>query len=130
MSAGDLQHKAAVLESEKAGRRQAEQSLHLRQKELSDFIENAVEGLHQLGPEGKILWANPAQLKLLGYDSDEYIGHHLAEFYLDRKRFDEFWQRLMRGETIYDFEAALRCKDGSAKHVLIHSSGLGGDGKL
>ncbi|MGD0119884.1 MAG: ATP-binding protein [Candidatus Binatus sp.] len=125
-----LQHKSRVLETEKAGREQAEKSLHLHQKELSDFIENAVEGIHQLGPEGNIIWANPAQLKLLGFDADEYIGHHLAEFYLDRKRFDEFWQRLMRGEIIYDFEAALRCKDGSVKHVLIHSSGLWEDGKL
>src|ERR1700722_20169453 len=125
-----LQQKARVLDAEKAGRKEAEKSLHLRQKELSDFIENALEGLHQVGPEGKILWANPAQLKLLGYTADEYIGHHLAEFYVERKRFDEFWDRLMRGEVIYDFQAALRCKDGSVKHVLIHSSGLWEDRKF
>ena len=119
-----LQHKARALETEKAGRKDAEKSLHLRQQELSDFIENAVEGLHQVGPDGLILWANPAQLKLLGYSADEYIGHRLAEFYVDRKRFAEFWARLMRREIIYDFEAALRCKNGSIKHVLIHSSGL------
>ena len=125
-----LQHKAKALESEKAGRKEAEKSLHLRQKELSDFIENAVEGLHQVGPDGRILWANPAQLRLLGYSADEYIGHQLAEFYVDRKRFDEFWDRLMRREIIYDFQAALRCKDGSIKHVLIHSSGMWEDGKF
>ena len=125
-----LQQKARVLDAEKVGRKEAEKSLHLRQKELSDFIENALEGLHQVGPEGKILWANPAQLKLLGYTANEYIGHQLAEFYVERKRFDEFWNRLMRGEVIYDFQAALRCKDGSIKHVLIHSSGLWEDGKF
>jgi len=125
-----LQQKARVLDTEKAGRKEAEKSLHLRQKELSDFIENALEGLHQVGPDGKILWANPAQLKLLGYTAEEYIGHHLSEFYAERNRFDEFWNRLMRGEVIYDFQAALRCKDGSIKHVLIHSSGLWEDGKF
>src|ERR1700731_3230715 len=125
-----LQQKARVLDAEKAGRKEAEKSLHLRQKELSDFIENAPEGLHQVGAEGKILWANPAQLKLLGYTAKEYIGRHLAEFYVERKRFDEFWNRLMRAEVIYDFQAALRCKDGSIKHVLIHSSGLWEDGKF
>ena len=125
-----LQQKARVLDAEKAGRKEAEKSLHLRQKELSDFIENALEGLHQVGPDGKILWANPAQLKLLGYTADEYIERHLAEFYVERNRFDEFWNRLMRGEVIYDFQAALRCKDGSIKHVLIHSSGLWEDGKF
>lgn len=125
-----LQQKARTVEVEKAGRREAEKSAHLRQKELSDFVENAVEGLHQLGPDGKILWANPAQLKLLGYSADEYVGHRLAEFYVDRKRFDEFWQRLMRREIIYDFQAALRCKDGTTRHVLIHSSGLWENGKF
>jgi len=125
-----LQQKARVLDLEKAGRKEAEKSLHLRQKELSDFIENALEGLHEVGPEGKILWANPAQLKLLGYAADEYIGHQLADFYVERKRFDEFWGRLMLGENIYDFQTALRCKDGSIKHVLIHSSGLWEDGKF
>ena len=125
-----LQHKAKALEAEKAGRREAEKSLHLREKELSDFIENAVEGLHQLGPGGTILWANPAQLKLLGYSADEYIGHQLADFYVDRKRFDDFWNRIIYGEIVYDFQAALRCKDGSVKHVLIHSSGLWEDGKF
>lgn len=119
-----LQHKAQALETEKAGRKDAEKSLHLRQQELSDFVENAVEGLHQIGPDGLVLWANPAQLKLLGYTADEYIGHQLAEFYVDPNRFDEFWARLMGREIIYDFEAALRCKNGSIKHVLIHSSGL------
>jgi signal transduction histidine kinase len=37
---------------------------------------------------------------------------------------------LMRREIIYDFEAALRCKNGSTKHVLIHSSGLWENDKL
>jgi len=125
-----LQHKAKALEVEKAGRKEAEAALQDRQKELSDFFENAVEGLHQLGPGAKILWANPAQLKLLGYTADEYISHRLREFYVDGSRFDEFWDRLMRRELIYDFNAALRCKNGSIKHVLIHSSGLWEDGKF
>jgi PAS domain S-box-containing protein len=125
-----LQQKAKALEIEKAGREQAEKSLHLRRLELSDFVENAVEGLQQVGPTGKIRWANPAQLKLLGYSADEYIDHQLAEFYVDRKRFDEFWKRLMRREIIYDFRAALRCRNGSIKHVLIHSSGLWEEGKF
>ena len=118
-----LQQKARVLEAEKAGRKEAETSLQLHQKELSDFIQNALEGIHQVGAEGKILWANPAQLRLLGYSAAEYVGRELVHFFVDRKRFDEFWDRLMRGEVIYDFPAALRCKDGSIKHVLIHSSG-------
>src|SRR5260370_21778189 len=73
-----LQHKAQMVEGEKSGREEAEKSLSLREKELADFLENAVEGLQQVGPDGRILWANSAQLRLLGYSADEYVGHRLA----------------------------------------------------
>jgi len=118
-----LQHKAKELEAESAGRKRAENSLQLRQKELVDFIENAVEGVHQLGPDGRVLWANSAQLRLLGYSAEEYVGHYLREFYVEAGRFDGFWQKLMAHETVYDLAADLRCRDGSIKHVLIHSGG-------
>ena len=118
-----LQHKAQMLEGEKSGRKQAEKSLSLRQKELADFLENAAEGLHQVGPDARILWANSSQLRLLGYSVDEYVGHHLADFFVQRDLFDDFWRRIMAREIIYDFPAALRCKDGSTRQVLIHSSG-------
>jgi PAS domain S-box-containing protein len=118
-----LQHKAQMLEGEKSGRKKAEKSLSLRQKELTDFLENAAEGIHQVGPDARILWANRAQLRLLGYSANEYVGHQLADFFVQRDLFDDFWRRIMAREVIYDFPAALRGKDGSTRQVLIHSSG-------
>ncbi len=125
-----LQHKAKIFESEKSGREEAEKSLSLHQKELADFLENAAEGLQQVGPDARIVWANPAQLRLLGYSADEYVGHQLADFYAQRELFDEFWRRIMGREIVYDFPAALKCKDGSTRQVLIHSSGYWEDGKF
>src|SRR5262245_44857274 len=37
----------------------------------------------RLALDGTILWANRAELELLGYTEDEYVGHHLAEFHAD-----------------------------------------------
>lgn len=125
-----LQHKAQLLEGEKSGREKAEKSLSLHQKELSDFLQNAAEGLQQVGPDARILWANPSQLRLLGYSADEYVGHHLADFYVQRDLFDDFWRRIMAREMVYDFPAALKCRDGSTREVLIHSSGYWEDGKF
>jgi hypothetical protein len=53
-----LQQKAQRLEAEIDQRKAAE-------RELSDFIENALEGLHKVGPDGIILWANKAELQML-----------------------------------------------------------------
>jgi PAS domain S-box-containing protein len=125
-----LQQKAAALEAEVAKRKQTERALRRREKELADFLENAVEGLHQVGADGTILWANQAELDLLGYEPDQYIGHHIAEFHVDRQVIDCILDQLQRGETLYDQPARLRCRDGSIKHVLIHSNALFEDGEF
>jgi PAS domain S-box-containing protein len=125
-----LQQKAAALETEVARRKETERILRCRDRELSDFLEGAVEGLHQVGTDRKILWANKAELEMLGYEPDEYIGHPITEFHVDSDVIEEIWAKLRLGETLYDQPARLRCKDGSIKHVEIHSNALIEDGKL
>jgi len=100
------------------------------QDELLDFFENAAEGLHWAGPDGTLLWANQAELDLLGYTPEEYIGHPIAEFHADPAVADEILTRLKRNETLRDFEADLRCKDGSIKHVLINANVLWFEGQF
>jgi PAS domain S-box-containing protein len=125
-----LQQQANALATEVAEREGIERQIGRREKELADFLENAVEGLHKVGPDGVILWANQAELNLLGYSADEYIGHPIAKFHADAGVIASILDRLSRGETLYDFPARLRCKDGSVKHVLIHSNVLWEDGKF
>lgn len=125
-----LQQRANALESEIAQRKQIEQRLQRREEELADFLENAVEGVQQVGANRKIRWANKSLLSLLGYRKQEYVGHDFAEFHVHRRSFDEYWTKLMRGEDIYDFATELRCKDGSVRHVLIHSNGLWENGRF
>jgi PAS domain S-box-containing protein len=125
-----LQQRARALEHEIERRKQAEGALRASQQELLDFFENAAEGLHRVGPDGTILWANRAELDLLGYAEHEYIGHNIVEFHADRERIDDILARLGRNETVRDCEARLRCKDGTIKHVLIHSNVLFRDGQF
>jgi PAS domain S-box-containing protein len=125
-----LQQKARALETERAERKHVQESLRLRESELADILENAVEGVQQVGPDQTILWTNKALLKLLGYTAQEYIGHPLGAFHVHQHVFEEFWAKLMRREDIYDFPAELRCKDGSVKQVVIHSNGLWENGKF
>jgi PAS domain S-box-containing protein len=101
-----------------------EETLRKKQQELEDFFENSVIGLHWVGPEGTILWANRAEMDLLGYSGDEYIGHHIAEFHADREVIDDILLRLGRKEKLHGYEARLKCKDGSFRDVLISSSVL------
>lgn len=125
-----LEQKASALESEVSRRKEIERALQRREQELSDFLENALEGMHRVGPDGKILWANPAEMQLLGYTCDEYIGRYIADFHIDRHVIDDILEKLRRGEALYDQPARLRCKDGSIRHVLINSNALIADGEI
>lgn len=117
-----LQQKAASLEAEVAERKTAEKILARRERELADFLENAAEGIHQVGPDGTILWANRAELELLGYSEEDYIGRHIAEFHVDADVIADILDRLTRGERLCEYEARLRRKDGTIRHVSINSS--------
>jgi PAS domain S-box-containing protein len=105
-----------------------ETSLRQREQELRDFLENATEGIHGVAPDGTILWANKAELDLLGYTAEEYIGHSIVDFHADKSVIADMLERLKRHETLYNYEARLRCKDGSLRTVLVNSNVLWRDG--
>jgi len=126
----DLQGRVRSLAAEIAQRKEAEQALVRRAQEMQDFLENALEGLHKVGPDGTILWANRAEFELLGYQSEEYIGHHISEFHIDREVIEEMLVRLLGGEDFHNHPVRLRCKDGSIRQVLLHSNACFEDGKF
>jgi PAS domain S-box-containing protein len=119
-----LQQRSMALDHEKAERKEVQKSLQRRESELAEILENAVEGVQQVGPEQRILWANRALLNLLGYAAEEYVNHPFADFHVSPQAFSEFWQKLMRKEDVYDQCVELRCKDGAIKSVVINSNGL------
>jgi PAS domain S-box-containing protein len=101
---------------------QTEATLRRSQQELSDFVENAIVGLHWVAADGTIIWANQAELDLLGYTREEYIGHSITEFHADQAAIADILQRLSSNQPVQQYEADLRCKDGSIRHVLIDSN--------
>ncbi len=113
-----------------SGSEHAEETLRRSEANLRDFLENASEGIRCVGPYGRILWTNQAELDLLGYTREEYIGHHIAEFFADAPVIEDILARLTRGETLRGREARMVCKDGSIRHVLINSNALLEDGKF
>ncbi|MGE3803947.1 MAG: PAS domain S-box protein, partial [Gemmataceae bacterium] len=101
---------------------QIEQNLRRSEAELADFFENATIGLHWVNPEGIVIRVNQAELDMLGYRREEYLGHHIAEFHADPPVIEDILQRLSRGETLHELPARLRCKDGAIKQVMISSN--------
>jgi PAS domain S-box-containing protein len=118
-----LEQKAACLEAEIAQRKKVEE-------QLRDFLHNATEAIHQVAPDGRILWANRAELELLGYSANEYIGRQIQDFHVDSSTIEDIFARLNRGEILRNYEARLKHKDGSIRFVLINSSRRMEDGEF
>src|SRR5438874_2435835 len=120
---GDLERQLAAVRQELA-------ELRDREQDLRDFLDNASLGLHSVGPDGVILWANQAELDLLGYARDEYIGRKISDFHADETAISDILYRLKNRETLRNYEARLRCKDGSIRHVAISSNVRWKDGEF
>ena len=87
--------------------------------DLAEFLDEAPVAIHRIDAAGTIVWANRAELDLLGYSADEYIGRPLAAFCADHDVLAGLLDRLRRGETVRDCEVGLRARDGTIRHVLI-----------
>ena len=99
-------------------------------EELAEFVENATIAMHRVGPDGTILWANRAELDMMGYAPEHYIGRNIAEFHADPETIADILARLSRDEKLFNYEARLKRRDGAIRHVLINSSVLWREGKF
>jgi PAS domain S-box-containing protein len=136
LGVSELEERARSLESEVAFRtemerrfrealkaaQRAEEQLRINERELTDFFENAPLALNWVGPDGVILRANQAELDLLGYTREEYVGHKVGEFHVDSEAIKAVFDRLSRGETVRSFESQMKCKDGGTKEVVIDAN--------
>jgi PAS domain S-box-containing protein len=98
--------------------------------DLEDFFENGGIALHLVGADGTVLHANKAELELLGYSAEEYIGRSIADFHADRHVIDDILLRLGRGEKLRKYPARLRARDGAIKCVEITSNARFRDGEF
>jgi PAS domain S-box-containing protein len=95
-----------------------------------DFIERAAVPLHWAAEDGTILWANEAELGLLGYSREEFVERNIREFHIDEAVINDILYRLKRNEVLHKREARMRCKDGSIRYVVISSSVYRKDGRF
>lgn len=125
LSQGDAAVRSHVaIASLQAELRASESAVQRGEGEFRDFVENATIGLNWLGADGTILWANQTELDMLGFDNEEYVGRHIADFHADQPVIKDILSRLAAGETVHDYGARLKGKDGLIRHVLITSNGV------
>jgi PAS domain S-box-containing protein len=85
------------------------------------FMLNSSIGIHIVSATGIIQYANVYELDALGYEKDEYVGHHVSEFQLDQDVLDDMMKRLGSFESLKNYPARVQGKN-SVKYVLYNSS--------
>ena len=102
----------------------AEAELLRKNNDLEDFFENSAVGLHIVSGEGIIVRANQAELNLLGYSAEEYVGRHIAEFHADAPVIGDILQKLSKGTKLDRYAATAACQgwlDQTRPHYLQQS---------
>lgn len=104
-----------------------ERTTELRRSEekYRDIFENAVEGISQTTPEGRLLSANPALAQMFGYETPEELIQSITsiatEMYADPERRYDLINRIEREGIVRNFEVQTRTRDGSIKYMSMNA---------
>jgi PAS domain S-box-containing protein len=104
-----------------------EEAIRISESKYRSIFENAAEGIFQTTIDGRILAANPACVRILGYDSAEELIAGVTDV---RKLYAEPGRRLhlvrlIRAEgAVSDFEAMVNRKDGTKIWISINAHAL------
>jgi two-component system, cell cycle sensor histidine kinase and response regulator CckA len=96
-------------------RKEAEESLHVSESGFRSMIEDAPYGIYRAGIDGKLLRANPALQKMLGYDNlDELLSTSLpTNVFRNPSDFGGFKELLENASEFKDVEVELKRRDGA-----------------
>jgi PAS domain S-box-containing protein len=74
-----------------------ESALRLSREMLAKILSASPVAISYI-EDGRLVWTNPAMVKMFGYDAaPEYIGKHAASFYASTEKYQEIKQRFIAG---------------------------------
>lgn len=85
------------------------------------IFENAVEGIFQSSPDGRLINANSAMARILGYALPQELMESIRDagrdLYCDPRRRNEFVQQVLTHGRVTEFESQMWRKDGTSVWV-------------
>jgi PAS domain S-box-containing protein len=99
-----------------AERKRAELALSESEEKYRTLVENVNIGIYRNtgGPQGQFVQANPAMVKIFGFDSlEDLMARPVAECYQNPEEREQFIAKIKRHGFARDEELRLRKKDGS-----------------
>ncbi len=106
-------------------RKRAEAALRDSEEKYRTLVENVNIGVYRNtgGPQGRFIEANPAMLKIFGYDSvEEFMGIAVSDLYQNQDDRKLFIEEITRNGFVNNKELPLRKKDGTPIWVSVNAS--------
>ncbi len=92
-------------------KKELEVQLKERERKYRTLFENVPVGIYRTTPEGRIIEANPAFAKILGYDKEEIERMNASHIFLDSRERDA-WRKRLEKKGFLEDEYRLKRKDG------------------
>ena len=106
-------------------RKRSEEELRQAEEKYRGIFENAVEGIYQVTIEGRLLAANPAMARILGYESPEDLLESVTDvteqLYVEAEDREKFKQLMRSRGMVTGFETRMYRKDGQTVSVSFAS---------
>ena len=97
-------------------RKRAEEALRESEEKYRTLTENVNLGIYRntVGPKGRFLEANPAIIKMFGYESkEEFMAVDVSDLYQNSEDRMKFNEKMLRQGLVRDEELLLKKKDGT-----------------
>ena len=102
-------------------RKLAEEALRESEEKYRRMVEPRRKSFYRTDIDGRLIFASPSSVLLLGYTSDESLGRRLTGLYALPEERTRFLNLLMENGSVTDFEAELCRKDGSRVWVSTNA---------
>lgn len=109
-------------------RKKAEEALRVSEEKYRGIFEHAVDGMFQTDASGRLISANPALARILGYQSTEDLvettKNSVERLYVDLDDKEQFIRLMQRDRVLDGYELKLYRKDGTWIWGSIHAGAI------
>jgi PAS domain S-box-containing protein len=115
-------------------RKEADEALRLAEQKYRHIFEEAILGIFQSTPEGRLLSVNPAMARMCGYESPGLMIASVvdirSQFYADPSRRDEIERLLQQHKLVEHFEIQVHRKDGAKIWLSVNARAVRIGGRI
>ncbi len=112
----ELHQRVAELKKSATERKRVEEDLRKSEEKYKTLTENVNVGVYRnsVGPKGKFIEANPAIIKIFGYQNkEEFLSINVADLYQNPKERKIFNGKMLRNGFVKEEVLRLKRKDGT-----------------